>query len=134
MLLGKRVRRGRLLNEELQVLAGKNNHYSALAGGKFGRSVTFHAVEERKKKTEIFTLGKRTRAQMFWELLNLRALGLEGAFIQDPNAGFSGGVVEPVPMQQEGTQRMCSRTGDGVTPGRMSWYGECGRVECWDLS
>ena len=69
---------------------------------------------------------------MFWELLNLRALGLEGDFIPDPNAGVSGGVVEPVTMQQEGTQRMCSRTRDGVTPGRMSWYGECGRVGCWD--
>ena len=58
MLLGKGRREGRLLNEELQVLAGKNNHYSALAGGKFQRSVTFQAVEERKEKTEMITLGK----------------------------------------------------------------------------
>ena len=50
MLLGKGIREGKLVNEEVQVLAGKINQYSSLVRGKFERSLIIHAVEEKKGK------------------------------------------------------------------------------------
>ena len=97
MLLGKGVREGKLLNEEVQVIAGKINHYANLVKGKFERSLIIHAVEEKKSKKEVIVIEKQARVQMTWWLLNVRALGIEGAFITDPDSWFPRWVVELFP-------------------------------------
>jgi hypothetical protein len=65
-------------------MAGKINHYSNLVRGKFERSLIMPTV-------------KQTRVQMTWWLLNIRALGVEGAFITDPDSWFTRWVVELFP-------------------------------------
>ena len=105
------------MNEEVQVLAGKINHYSNLVRGKFERSLITHTVEEKKAKQEVIVIGKQARVQMTWWLLNLRALGIEGAFISDPDSWFPRWMVSCSRTQPEGIPRMCGRVGGVVTPG-----------------
>ena len=97
MLLYKGVMQGHLENRETQVLAGKINHYSALVNGKFERCLIIHQVDEGKKQSDEIVIGKQARVQMVWWLLNLRALGSEGAFLSDPNDWFPRTVVELFP-------------------------------------
>ena len=97
VLLGKGIREGELSNEEVQVMAGKINHYASIVGGKFERSLIIHTVKEDKGKLERIVIGKQARVQMTWWLLNMRALGIEGAFITDPDSWFPRWVVELFP-------------------------------------
>ena len=71
VLLGKGIREGELSNEEVQVMAGKINHYASIVRGKFERSLIIHTVKEDKGKMERIVVGKQARIQMTWWLRNM---------------------------------------------------------------
>ena len=97
ILIAKGIRQGYLLNSEARVLAGKVNHYMDVVGGKFERCLLIHLVKEEKGDMEIVEVGKQARSQLVWWLLNLRAVGIEGAFINDPDGWFPRWCVELYP-------------------------------------
>ena len=83
-----------LLNNEARVLAGKINHYSEVVGGKYEQCLVIHLVDEGKGDMEVVEVGKQARSQQVWWLLNLRAVGIEGTFITDPDGWFPRWSVE----------------------------------------
>jgi len=121
VLLGKGIRQGYLENGEAQVLAGKVNHYSNLVSGRFERTLIIHLVNEKKRKDEKVVIGKQARAQMVWWLVSLRALGLEGAFISDPDSWFPRWVVELYPDAAGGATKD-TRKGWGCCNPRRGEY------------
>ena len=56
-------------------VSGKINHYHPLVlNGKFNRALIGHAVTQEKKQDVIIALEPETRIQVYWWILNLRAL------------------------------------------------------------
>ena len=78
-------------------------------------------VDEKKKKMDMVGIGKQARSQIVWWLLNLMVLGVEGAFISDPDAWFPRWVVELFP-DAEGGDTKDKRKGWGCCYPRKNEY------------
>ena len=66
-------------------VSGKINHFHPLLlNGKFNRALIGHAVKQEKKQEVIVALAPETRIQVYWWILNLRALSQRGGKIMDP--------------------------------------------------
>ena len=66
-------------------VSGKINHYHPLLlNGKFNRALIGHAVKQGKNQEVIVALEPETRIQVYWWILNLRALSQRGGKIMDP--------------------------------------------------
>ena len=77
--------RGEARNGDRMKVSGNLNHYHPLLlNGKFNRALISHAVKQEKKQDVMIALEPETRLQVYWRVLNLRALRQRGGRIMDP--------------------------------------------------
>ena len=79
------LEKGEASNGEWMKVSGKLNHYHPLLlNGKFNRALISHAVKQEKKQDVMIALEPETKLQVYWWVLNLRALRQRGGRIMDP--------------------------------------------------
>ena len=75
--------KGETSNGEWMKVSGKINHYHPLLrNGKFNRALIGHAVKQERKQDVLIALEPETELQVYWWILNLRALRQEGGPIE----------------------------------------------------